>query len=308
MWASIISVFLALAVGYLAQRTGLCMVRGTHELWAKRPAFLLTILLCGFWFWLILPSNMPLPDTFSHQRYSVTSAFLFGGFCFGLGASLNGGCSVSTISKLARGHYHMVATIMGWIIGWCGLSSIPLTLSYSAIPAIESPSLTVVIMLFVLISLILFVIPTERRAILIGIVFFGILASVLTLLMPEWSPSQLLKDITAASIHNQPERWPDLLRYIVIIFLIVGMALGAKKRLSLAEFTLRPMQLLKHLFAGCIMGVGASLALGGNDSQLLLALPSFSPAGAMSIAMMVVGISCGIGLKRWFNKLNHGLK
>ncbi|MGF1786413.1 YeeE/YedE family protein [Photobacterium swingsii] len=307
MWTFIIPLFLALAVGYLAQRTGLCMVRGTHELWAKRPAFLLTILLCGFWFWLILPSDMTLPESFSHQRYSVTLTFLIGGFCFGLGASLNGGCSVSTISKLARGHYHMLATISGWVVGWCGLSSLPLVLDYPAIPAVTTPSLSVVIVLFTLVALIFFIVPTERRAILLGIILFGVLASILTLLMPEWSPSQLLKDITAASIHNQHDRWPSLLRYLVILFLIIGMAFGAKKRLSLTEFTLRPTQLLKHLFAGCIMGIGASLALGGNDSQLLLALPSFSPAGAVSIVMMVVGISCGMGLKRWF-KLNKHTK
>ncbi|WP_275576047.1 hypothetical protein [Photobacterium swingsii] len=39
MWTFIIPLFLALAVGYLAQRTGLCMVRGTHELWLNALLF-----------------------------------------------------------------------------------------------------------------------------------------------------------------------------------------------------------------------------------------------------------------------------
>jgi uncharacterized protein len=47
-----------------------------------------------------------------------------------------------------------------------------------------------------------------------------------------------------------------------------------------------------------IMGIGASLALGGNDSQLLIALPSFSPAGAVTIFSMVIGIITGMMLRK----------
>lgn len=42
------------------------------------------------------------------------------------------------------------------------------------------------------------------------------------------------------------------------------------------------------------MGIGASLALGGNDTQLLLALPTFSPAGGVAIVGMLIGIWGGL--------------
>ena len=49
----------------------------------------------------------------------------------------------------------------------------------------------------------------------------------------------------------------------------------------------------RHLFAGILMGIGAAIASGGNDSQLLLALPALSPAAGVTVASMLVGIYIG---------------
>ena len=46
------------------------------------------------------------------------------------------------------------------------------------------------------------------------------------------------------------------------------------------------------------MGVGASLALGGNSVQLLLAIPTLSPAGFVSVAGILLGIWSGIYLQK----------
>ena len=51
--------------------------------------------------------------------------------------------------------------------------------------------------------------------------------------------------------------------------------------------------LIKHLSAGVLMGVGAAIASGGNDSQLLLTLPALSPAGWATVASMILGIVLG---------------
>lgn len=49
-------------------------------------------------------------------------------------------------------------------------------------------------------------------------------------------------------------------------------------------------QWLLHIMAGCLMGIGASFALGGNDTQLLLAIPTFSSAGMVAVMGMLAGI------------------
>jgi hypothetical protein len=50
--------------------------------------------------------------------------------------------------------------------------------------------------------------------------------------------------------------------------------------------------------AGTSMGIGAALARGGNDSQLLLTLPVFSPAGITAVASMLVGLYLGLRIRR----------
>ena len=294
----LLPVIFAFISGYLAQKTRLCMVRGVQELIAKRPGFLVTILCCGFWFWLITPTAIGESLSPAISRYSVSSPFIFGGLLFGFGAALNKGCSISTVSKLSRGHFYMAATVIGWLLGWCVLAALPVSPEYSSLMPATNPSVTVTAMLFILITLIMFRISPTRRPILLGVIVFGVIASVLTYQVPEWSPSQLLNDISAAGIRGESDRWPSLQRYLIVLGLIAGMAAGARKRLSPNEYKFRPLPLISHLLAGIIMGIGASLALGGNDLQLLIALPSFSPAGAITILCMIAGIAMGIGLRK----------
>jgi hypothetical protein len=55
---------------------------------------------------------------------------------------------------------------------------------------------------------------------------------------------------------------------------------------------------IEHLFAGTLMGIGASLAVGDNSIQVLLAVPIFSRAGFGVIGGMILGIRLGL----FFNK------
>ena len=80
---------------------------------------------------------------------------------------------------------------------------------------------------------------------------------------------------------------------MLIAALICGMVTAALYTRSF-KLELSSWQVYsKHLFAGILMGIGAVIAGGGNDSQLLLALPSFSPAGITTIVAILVGIYLG---------------
>ncbi|MGF1734522.1 YeeE/YedE thiosulfate transporter family protein [Photobacterium satsumensis] len=305
MVLSIVAILLAILVGYLAQRTGLCMVRGVHELIARRPAFLLAILCCGFWYWLIVPFTGKEWVPFLSTRFDGTFHFLLGGLLFGLGAALNKGCSISTISKLASGHFYMLATIFGWIAGWLLLPTLTPPISYQPLDAIHTPILPILIPLLLMLFITVIQTSTERRMLMFGVMFFGITASLLSLIEPQWSPSQLLKDISYSFYHHNSENWPALDRYFIITGLVAGMAIGSKSRLPLSDFQFRVKQLLAHLFAGTIMGLGASLALGGNDSQLLIALPAFSPSGAVAILFIIIGIATGLAIRKVYKRITH---
>lgn len=305
MLQSTIVIFLAALVGWLAQRTGLCMVRGVSELLGRRPSFLLAILCCGFWYWLIVPFTGREWLPFLANRFDGTIHFILGGLLFGLGAALNKGCSISTISKLASGHFYMFATVVGWIIGWLLLPTLTPTVSYQPLENIDTPSLPV--LLVIAIGLLFTILKTSatQRKLLFGVIFFGITASTLTLMEPLWSPSQLLKDISYTIYHSESQNWPELERYMILLGLVAGMAFGAKNRLPIKAFEVRAKQMASHLFAGIIMGLGASLALGGNDSQLLIALPAFSPAGAVAIISIILGIAAGLVTRKVYKVLKN---
>jgi uncharacterized membrane protein YedE/YeeE len=80
--------------------------------------FLAAILLSGSFAWLpFLVAKVSL-DHSMFVSYQATWFSVIGGVLFGLGAAVNHGCGVSTVSRLVRGETAMLATILGWLTGW----------------------------------------------------------------------------------------------------------------------------------------------------------------------------------------------
>ena len=131
-----------------------------------------------------------------------------------------------------------------------------------------------------------------------GMMGIGLLAGFLFLYEPNWTPSALLHDLSYALSEGESEPWPSLERYYLLLALLTGMGLAAwhADRFKITQAGWQP--LLLHLSSGITMGIGAALAMGGNDSQLLLALPTFSSAGVLTIAFMLLGISLGLDIHR----------
>ena len=114
----IVALIFVAILGYLAQVTGLCLVRGVAEAAAGKPLFLLAILLSGTFAWVSVLIAHLFDLSIPFISYKVTTMAIIGGLLFGLGAAFNNGCGVSTISKLARGQLAMLATLVGWLVGW----------------------------------------------------------------------------------------------------------------------------------------------------------------------------------------------
>jgi len=115
LFLSVVSIF---ALGYLAQTTGLCMVRGVKQATAGKPMFLIAILFSGTLAWIAMGIGERIPVEGRVQAYWPSIYSFIGGMLFGVGASVNGGCGVSTVSRLARGELVMTSTIFGWLAGW----------------------------------------------------------------------------------------------------------------------------------------------------------------------------------------------
>jgi hypothetical protein len=192
MFAVVIALAIAAVIGYTAQVTGLCMVRGVSDWVRGRRLRLTAILMAGFWIYLFTPL-IAYHDRSFLAVYPFHWSIPLGGFLFGIGSAINGACSISTATRLSSGDLRMLLTMFGWLAGWLLL-----------IVADIEPDLR----------------STPYQ---LG-------------LLPWFSVSSLL------------------------------------------------------------MGVGAALALGGNDVQLLLALPALSPASLSALTGMLAGIWLGARL------------
>ncbi|WP_064791371.1 YeeE/YedE thiosulfate transporter family protein [Shewanella woodyi] len=288
-----ISIVLIAALGYLAQSIGLCMVRGVNQAADGKPMFLLAILFSGVlsWISILVGYYFDIQTPFISYEFSLWA--LFGGFLFGFGAAVNNGCGVSTISRLARGHLAMLLTVGGWLAGWVLLTKLAPDINlviFNLSPIWHNSMLA---LLSVMILFLLFSMSSYNRKVWVSMLLIGLMASIVFLTEQHWTPSALLKDISQSVWSEGKGLWPTTERFILIAALVTGMLVAALKARTFQLLPVNSSQCMKHLSAGVLMGVGAAIASGGNDTQLLLALPSFSPAGVSTVFSMLVGIYLG---------------
>ncbi len=79
------------------------------------------------------------------------------------------------------------------------------------------------------------------------------------------------------------------------LVLLLGMALNARLE---QRFNLRPLRLQqwRRLPCGIAMAFGATLAMGGNDAQILRYLPGGSPHSWLVLPAMAMGVLLGFWL------------
>ena len=100
---------------------------------------------------------------------------------------------------------------------------------------------------------------------------------------PSGHPVACSKAGSLSLYQNDLSLWPSHHRFALILALITGMAIAAVKTRSFQYTKTSLKNTTQHLLAGLLMGLGAVIASGGNDTQLLLALHALSPAGVVVI-------------------------
>jgi len=287
----LLAVFAAI-IGYLAQVTGLCMVRGVSDWLGGKKVRLMAILGSGFWVYLYLP--IATKDSLFLNNSKLHLSFLLGGLIFGLGASANGACSISTATRLSSGDLKMVFTMFGWLVGWLLWEFINVATPYQEMAPYSETFSWFVVLGLTAASIWVYIKRRQDWKIWSGIMLVGFLAGALFLIQPAWSPSDFVKDLGLAILRKNPQNLPALDRIIILVVMLLGMSFGAQ-RYHLFKWEIPSLRgIVKHLASGIFMGLGAAISLGGNDFQLLLALPAQSPAGILAIAGMLLGIRIGL--------------
>jgi uncharacterized membrane protein YedE/YeeE len=120
----IVSLLLAAVLGFAVHRAGFCTVRTVAEIYCTRRAYMLAAILKAV-LWVIavsVPIFLFLPGIAApNQGYAISASAIAGGFLFGVGAAINGGCAFSTLGHLANGNLWMLTTLFGFGLGVAGL-------------------------------------------------------------------------------------------------------------------------------------------------------------------------------------------
>ena len=295
------TLLLVCVIGYLAQSIGLCMVRGVNECKSGKPEFLIAILFSGVLSWvaMIFTSFADIPTNF--KAYEISKWVVIGGLLFGFGTAFNQGCGVSTLGKLSRGDSRMVFTILGWLVGWSILVKWNPSINHNQF--IISSDITIGILIALSIAFMVWAFNgnKERRKLWLTMMSIGLMGGFIFLYDAKWPPSGLLHKISQAFVNSDINLWPPIESYFLFVSLLLGMFSAALYTRKFEVITSSWREWLLHIMAGTLMGVGASLALGGNDTQLLLALPALSPAGIIAVLAMLSGIWAGLYVREKYN-------
>ena len=280
---------LIFSLGYLAQFTGLCMVRGVNEWKNGNPSILLAILFSGVLAWVAVVTAYLLDLPLQFRVYEPSLLFAIGGFLFGLGAAFNQGCGVSTLTRFSRGDLAFGATLLAI---WRP------EVSVKALPLPTNVTYGILIILSLFIGVWALRGDSSRKKTWLGMMGIGLLAGFIFLYQPNWPPSGLLHDLSRAIIDKNDSLWPEAERFVLFVALLLGMMASAWKAKKFKIVLPGLKHWSMHLISGVLMGIGASLSMGGNDSQLLLALPTFSIAGIISVTGMIIGLFVGLDIRR----------
>ncbi|MHC8392753.1 YeeE/YedE thiosulfate transporter family protein [Pseudomonas sp. LB3P93] len=295
----LISLLLAFLIGWVSQRMGMCLVNATGLLLRRRPTLFVSLISCGLFGLLLAPFyglfgvSQPLfvPDV-------GYVSLVGGGLLFGIASVLNDGCSVGTLTKLASGNLSKAFTIIGWVVGivlWYHLNMLTEHKTLQ-MPTISSHQYWLTIGIVLMALLFLIRVHGDKHLVLSSMLL-GALTSALYTFEPLWTPSVFFYNLSQMFWASGDNSLTSQ-RVAVFVMLLVGMLSYTLRRRTFNYQRFEWRAAGKHLVAGVLMGIGASMMLGGNDSQILLVFPTMTWVSAVPLGAIVVGILVGIGGKR----------
>jgi hypothetical protein len=281
-------------------------------LWSLLQAMLWTIMLTG-----VLALVFGLAPQPAWTRTPLSWA-LAGGLLFGVGAAVNGGCSLSTLTRLADGDLGMLAALAGFLAGvstWIGVQAAgwPAGLAPVVSPWLRWPQLAPWLLALLLAwalhrALLLWRLRRGHlplRAVLLAPAYhlsvsaalMGLAAGLLYATQGAWSYTNYLRTQVLNSLDAAPA--PSAWHALLVLGLLAGMIASALQRGSFGWR--RPRDVagwLRHAGGGALMGSGAAMVPGGNDTLLLGSLPAMTASALLTYLSMLAGIALALGTLR----------
>lgn len=295
---------LTFAAGYAVQRGSTCAVAGVEQLVAqRRPERFLGFFMAGAVALAVMAAWSTLGyDVFSRYRSaSVLTLPIIGGAIFGCGALLNGACAFGTVARLGRGDAARLGTLAGILIGFVVAAKLEIRspVTNLASPLLGLPAAWVLVGSLAIVGLIWIVAgrhpPSDANGKdwdpLSALFLIGLINGALLILSPGWPYTNLLMDLAGST--GMSLAWRGLMTLVFILGAVAG---------ALNTGLFRPhaggiRRWARCLAAGMLMGVGATLVPGGNDTMLLVGLPLVLPSFILAYAAMVATMALIIAVK-----------
>lgn len=312
---------LAAAVGFAAHRASLCSVRAVEEALTTHRAYMLA----GFFksaLWVVavtlIVSWVFVGHAVPSSGWRLSFLSVGGGVLFGVGAALNGGCAISTLTRLGAGDGGMVVTLAGIIVG-IGLYDLAAVKGLLATPVaatafLATPGAWRIPVLVALGAWIVWELSkmarstkgVNRRQRLLApryrlsaaAFIMGASSGLLYVLVGVWPYTRLLSQTARHFSIGAPQA--PIILWLLFTGLIGGVLLSAWQGHRFRNQWRPRLRWAVYGLGGIFMGIGAAMIPGGNDVLILHAIPSLSPHAVPAFLAMLLGIAGTLIIMRAF--------
>jgi hypothetical protein len=238
---------------------------------------------------------------------------LAGGFVFGVGAAINGGCALGTLGRLGSGELRMLLTLLGLVAGLAAAGYaqvrrwLPSPEGVDRAVAMRPILAIVVVALLFLWALwelwrlwrkrdtiatwrVLVLSPSYRLS--TAALLLGVANGILFALFGSWTYTRTARSAVNHVVMGRPG--PELLYWLLFAAVLAGVVLSSLTNKGFVLDGRIRLNWLLNLLGGILMGVGATLIPGGNDALILHAIPGGSPHGLPTYGALLVGTAAGL--------------
>ncbi len=276
---------LAFVLGFALNRGSICTVVATTELLLeKRPARFIALFEAALWaalVYAILETSATMQEGWLPLGYLVPAAMLFG-----VGSYMNGACVLGSVGHFGNGQIDFGFAFLG-IVAVFYLESL-LGLIPDQPPISASPPLGPMLLVVALLAILALRLGVSQRSesnfgvLTLSMGAIGITFTVLAVSAPGFSITASVGAIISIPVVGA----------VIAICMFVGSFASARFRTG--QFMLKwPTfnSILRRTLGGMLMGLGALLIPGGNDTLLMIGFPLGAWQAALAYALLVASLA-----------------
>ncbi|WP_299650038.1 YeeE/YedE thiosulfate transporter family protein [uncultured Tateyamaria sp.] len=296
-----LTILAAFILGFALSRASTCTVAATMRLVHQRKFdWLLGIAVAVSWsalalflIRLVFSDSMAAPQAFAINATLVAAAIIMG-----VGAWMNSGCFIGSVGRVSSGNLSFVATFLGLAASQM-LSDVVHQSNFASMEPVArlstqsgAPFWGFVATFAALLGWSVWRITRRRQQAIIALATMGAAAAIVYSLQPSWSYEALIGRL----VHGE-----NVLNDLVVVLTVAALFAGATISAALNQkFQLTHMGVIGTIscfLGGLLMGLGAQLMPGGNDTLILWVIPSFAFHALVAYLLMIATVALLLMIK-----------